>query len=172
MEFCKNPNFLPQNFNLWKCEISSNSRTAMESGDSIGCLRTMCYAVCWYSCFPRRLSFASISLAYTIFPAYLAFLSKTKINEYFSFREIEANEISVRFRVFFGAIARMRSDSNKSFVRDCWWRDWDSSVVLCRHKEQRETQRSERELCRLSTALPAFPSFPAHQFNGCDIFPT
>lgn len=47
------------------------------------------------------LSPASISLAYTISAAYLTILSKTKINENFSFREIEADEISLRFRVFF-----------------------------------------------------------------------
>lgn len=94
---------------------------AMESRDNIGCLRTMCCVGILASL--ADLSPATISLAYTIFPAYLAFLSKTKINEYFSFREIEAAEISLRFRVFFGAIARMRSDSNKSSMRDCRWID-------------------------------------------------
>lgn len=105
-------------FNLRKWEISSwrwrelclmgnGHGKAIRSAAWEPCARRMCLCcamclfVCWYSCFPRCLSPASISLAYTIFPAYLAFLSKTKINEYFSFGEIEADEISLRFRVFF-----------------------------------------------------------------------
>lgn len=78
--------------------VAWESHVLEECACAVLCVRSF---VCWYSCFPRCLSPASISLAYTIFPAYLAFLSKTKINEYFSFGEIEADEISLRFRVFF-----------------------------------------------------------------------
>lgn len=146
------------------------------------CACAVCSLVCWYSCFPRRLSCASISLAYTIFPAYLAFLSKTKINEYFSFREIEADEISLRFRVFFrrnlsneitrikvifqivdGEIRSLRSISQ---VLCCCW-------MVCRHKERKTTQvkvkkrisvLSSWRLSRNSYAmLPTFlPSFDGH----------
>lgn len=147
-------------------------RMAMEFRDKIDCLRAMCLccAVCWYSCFPRPLSRASISLAYTIFPAYLAFLSKTKINEYFSFREIEADEISVRFRVFFGAIARVRSDSNRSSMRDCRW-EIEIHLWSCADTKKGKAEVGREFLTTQQNSLALLPAFQP-SVDGCDIFPT
>lgn len=79
-------------------------------------LRLCSGCLCWYLRPPSpALAISGFDLSRSFSAAaYLPFLSETKINENFSFREIEADEISWRFRVFFGVIAR-RDHSNKNY---------------------------------------------------------
>lgn len=144
------------------------------------------------------LSRASISLAYTIFSAYLTFLSKTKINENFSFqgdwsgrdkfailsiffrryRSTEITRIKIIFQIVDGEIRR------------CWDPSLELCCVLCcehradikNGKQQRtsETRKgqifvlSSWRVSRIPAPLPAFHRHPTSIVARTvhDIFPT
>ena len=113
----------------------------------------VCTHVCWYSCllFVAYQPLRSLSFI-QFFPAYLSFLSKTKINENFSFRQIEADEISLRFRVFFRRYLSNEITRIKIIFQIVDGEiNWSSrsislcSVLLCsvcRHKERKTTKRN------------------------------
>lgn len=171
--------------------------------DNISCFKIMCSTALLRMClrlcsfvgiffyFFLPLSSASISLAYTIFSAYLTFLSKTKINENFSFGEIEADEISLRFWVFFRRylsteITRIKiifqivdgeisqnAEIHLSSFRVLF------AVVKCVQTQRTEKQRNSKGQIVLLSSWPSQQKTPAsHVANfhrtivACDIFPT
>lgn len=134
--------------------------------------------------FLLALSPVSISLAYTIFSAYLTFLSKTKINENFSFQKIGADEISLRFWVFFSALSLDWDHSNKNYSPDCWWRDWAMlrSIRRSADAENGKQRNSKGQNVLLSgwrvsrniveRRCQTFVWYPNQQQPSHDIFPT
>lgn len=186
----------------WKLCLMEKSTDAIRSK----CFRIMCSAAknvlglcwctfaCWYS---RRLSPVSISLAYTIFAAYLTFLSKTKINENFSFREMEADEISRDSEYFFSAylpneIARIKIIFQivDGEISQCWDPSRAGSVpLLCVDMKNGKTKQRKSKLERSNLSafkltsqqkiptqtgetLPALPSSAIDDSFVFDEFPT
>jgi hypothetical protein len=157
--------------NLWKCEnFLKLQRMAMEFCDKIDCLRAMCLCCVLVFLLPSPfIARFDLSRLYNFSRLSRIFIENENKWVFFISRDWSGRD-KCAIPSIFGAITRVRSDSNRSFMRDCWWRDWDSSAELCRHKrgQGRGRARILDDSAEWDCTVASFWT----SVDGCDIFPT